>query len=604
MGSRARSTCDRPGEFPIPDAAVEELEVRGWLAKDWVAQPPLVITPAPSADKRDRGFTAGCSFDVERVDRVCRAFSALPHIKGRWRGRPLRLEPWQLVYLVGPVFGWVAPNEDDELVRVIRSVWEEVPRKNGKTTQASGTGLVLLAADGEPGPEVYAAAAAREQAGQVFEPAKQMALQSSALRGKVKPLTNLLRCPGNGGIFRVLSKRDDVAHGLNVSGAVIDEVHVHRSRLLIDAIETGTAARLQPLVWFITTADDGSMTTIYAEKHDLIVNLALHAVDPDPSTFGAIWAAEEGDDPFDVATMRKANPNLGVSVPLAYLQKEATKARNTPSYRPTYERLHLNLRRSQIVRWFDMRRWDWNAGLSVDRSDLRGRDCYGGLDLSTTEDFTAWALVFPNDNVRVWLPEENRNIERPGLDVLVRLWIPEAAVARRKDMRATLEQWARDGWIRITEGDVIDYTVVEQEIGQDAEQFNIAEFAYDPWQAENLRQRLLDGGLEGWKCPQTIQSLAGPSAELERLLGVGGWHHGGNPALGWMASNAVARRDAEGRLKPDRKHSPEKIDGIVASVMAVAAAMRVHEDAMPAPATGRAVGDDGPVLRPSGRLKI
>lgn len=604
MSPRALSTCDRPGTFPIPDAAVEQLEQRGWLSDGWEATPPLVVTPAPSGDRRDRNYVKGCSFDLERVDRVCRAFAALPHIKGRWRGRPLRLEPWQLLYLVGPVFGWVAPNDDGELVRVIRAVWEEVARKNGKTTQASGTGLVLLAADGEPGPEVYAAAAARDQATQVFEPAKQMALQSSALRGKIKPLTNVLRCPGNGGIFRVLSKRDDVAHGLNVSGAVIDEVHVHRSRLLIDAIETGTGARLQPLVWFITTADDGSTTTIYAEKHDLVVNLAHGAVDPDPSTFGAIWAAEETDDPFAEATMRKANPNLGVSVSLSYLQKEATKAKNTPSYRPTYERLHLNLRRSQIVRWFDMHRWDWNAGAMIDRGELRGRDCYGGLDLSTTEDFTAWALVFPNPAIPVWLPDEQRTVERPGLDVLVRLWVPEAAVARRKDMRATLDQWARNGWIRITEGDVIDYAVVEQEIGQDAELFNIAEFAYDPWQAENLRQRLLDGGLEGWKCPQTIQSLAGASAELERHLGLGTWHHGGNPAVSWMASNAVARRDAEGRLKPDRKNSPEKIDALVASVMAVAAEMRLHEESMPPPATGQAVGDERSVLRPPGRLKL
>lgn len=603
MSRSRRSTSDRAGRFPIPDDAVVELERRGWLAKGWEAVPPLVLTPPPSGDKRDRNFVEGCRFDVGRVDRVCRAFASLPHIKGRWRGRPLRLEPWQLLYLKAPVFGWVAPNDDGVDVRVVREVWEEVPRKNGKTTDASGTALVLLAADGEPGPEVYAAASARDQAGQVFEPAKQMALGSPALRGKVKPLVNVLRCPGNGGIFRVLSKRDDVAHGLNVSGAVIDEVHVHRSRLLIDAVTTGTGAREQPLVWFITTADDGSLTTIYAEKHDLIMNLARGAVDPDPSTFGAIWAAEEGDDPFAESTMRKANPNLGVSVPLSYLQKEATKARNTPSYRPTYERLHLNLRRSQVVRWFDMGRWDWNAGATIDRDDLRGRECYGGLDLSTSEDFAAWLLVFPDDRLRVWLQDENRTVQRAGVDVLARLWIPEAAVARRKDIRQTLEMWAAEGWITITDGDVIDYETVEQEIGQDAELFNVREFAYDPWQAENLRQRLLDGGLEGWKCPQTMGSLSGPSTELERLLGLGVLHHGGNPALSWMASNAVARRDAEGRLRPDRRSSPEKIDGIVALVMAIAAQSRPHEAALPPPATGVAATSDGS-LRSTGRLNL
>jgi phage terminase large subunit-like protein len=598
--AKATSTSSR---FPIPEWAVADLLERGVIDTTDVVH-PMVITPAPSDDRKSKHYVEGAFFDVDEVARVCRVLSAQKHIKGRWRGKPLKPAAWQVLFIIAPVFGWRTVNESGRSVRIIRDVWIEIPRKNGKSTLASGLAIVLLVADREPGAEVYAAAGSKEQAGQVFEPAKAMVQSSTRLRGKIKTLTSVLRVPATGSIFRVLSKLADVAHGLNVSGAVIDEVHVHKSRDLIDAIETGTGAREQPLVIFITTADDGKRTTIYAEKRQAIEDLADDRGDSAVESFGLIWAAPEGEDPFIAETIAKANPNMGISVTMADTLRQARKAQVRPSFMPTYERLYLNRRRADVARAINMVRWDRSGEpaftLPEIRKRMRDRECYGGLDLSTTEDFTAWALVFPEQFEFEGEPEP---VE--GLVVIPRLWIPRAAVERRKAMRSTLEVWAEAGWITITEGDVVDYEVIEAGIGADAEAFNIKEFSYDPWQAENLRQRLTSGGLVGWKCGQTMANLSGPTAELERLYLLEVLWHGGNPALAWMASNVVARPDRNGRWKPERDLSAEKIDGIAAVIGGIAAQIRERDAALPAPASAKAAGAENTDLyRPSGRLDI
>lgn len=596
MGTLSSTSDWSELRLPIPEWAVVELVELGVVDPEERVQPPSIATPAPSDDPASRQFVPGAFFDVAEVARVVKALCALQHIKGRWRGKPLRPSAWQVLYVIAPVFGWRVGDR-----RVIRSAWIEVPRKNGKSTLASGLGIVLLVADREPGAEVYAAAGSKDQAGQVFEPAKAMVTASPALRGKIKPLSSLLRVPATGSIFRALSKLGEVAHGLNVSGAIVDEVHVHKSRDLIDAIETGTGARDQPLILYITTSDDGKRTTIYAEKRDEIEALAADRGDPAPRTYGVVWTAPEGMDPFSIEAIEHANPGLGISVREEDLQAAAAKAQRLPSFMPTYERLHLNRRRSNVVRAIDMVRWDRSGEPeftpSSIRRQLRDQVCFGGLDLSTTEDFAAWSLVFPHTF------EVDEDLV-DGLIVVPRLWIPEAAVERRKTMRSTLEVWAKDGWITITPGDVIDFATIETDIGADAEAFQIREFAYDPWQAENLRQRLIDGGLVGWKCSQTMAQLSGPTMELERLYQLGALHHGQNPALAWMASNVVAKPDRNGRWKPEREASAEKIDGIAATVSAIAAQIRERPKALPAPATAKAAGQGNDFFRPTGRLNI
>lgn len=580
MGS-LRSTEDWSAlKLPIPEPAVHELVERGYIDPDQDLIPPMVVTPTPSMDKKSKHYHPGAYFDVDEVCRVIDALRALRHTKGRrWANRPLNPDGWQVLWIVAPVFGW----KNAAGLRIIRDVWVEVPRKNGKSTLISGLLIVLLLADRELGAEVYAAAASVEQAGQVFEPAKAMMLASPATRGKVKPLARVVRAPKTGGIFRVLSKLADVAHGLNVSGAGVDEVHVHKSRDLIDAIETGTGGREQPLIFFITTSDDGQRTTIYAEKHDEIEALADDRGDPDHEHYGVIWAAPEGLDPFELDTIRQANPGIGITVSEEYLLGKARKAQRTPSFMPTYERLHLNRRRRATVRAIDMTKWDAGGDpeLTIEqlRRRLRDRECYGGLDVATTEDFAAWALVFPD--VFEGFDDEGEAVEVEGCWVLPRLWVPRAAVERRKAMRNTLEMWAEAGWVTIHEGEVVDFDDMEADIGKDAEAFRIGELAYDPWQAEALRQRLLDGGLVGWKCGQTMERLSPATQEIDRLLLLEGIRHGGNPVLAWMASNVVAKRDAHGRWKPEKELSAEKIDGFTAFAQGVAAWRRVDRKAPP-----------------------
>lgn len=593
---------DNDGRLPIPKWAALELVDRGLLNPAAELVPPLFITPTPAEDRRAKHYEAGAWFDVDAVAKVVRALRGLRHTKGRrWAGKPLDPEAWQVLWVVAPIFGW----KNAAGLRIVRKAWIEIPRKNGKSTLASGLAIVLLVADGELGAEVYSAATTTSQARQVFEPAKQMAIGSPHLRGKVKPLADLLRVPRTGSFFRVLSRVADAAHGLNVHGAVVDEIHVHRDRALIDAIETGTGAREQPLVVLITTSDDGKKHTPYDEQRGEIEALVSDLGEPDHSTYGAIWTAPEGLDPFVLETIRMANPGIGVTVSEEYLLKQARRAQRSPAYMPVFERLHLNRRRRAEKLAVDMARWelcnDPAMSLTAARRELRDREAFGGLDLSTTEDFTAWCVVVPD-----LFTIAGEEVE--GAWVLPRLWVPRAAVERRTTMRSTFELWQNEGWITITDGDVVDYDRLEADIGEDAEAFRISEFAFDPWQAEMLRQHLLDGGLAGWKCGQTMERLAPATQEFDRLLGLGAFRFLGNPALAWMASNVVAKGDAQGRWKPEKSKASEKTDGFMALTMALASWRRPDRERHRPPATARAAGaedaDPADLYRPTGPLDI
>jgi phage terminase large subunit-like protein len=356
--------------LPAPLSALLELGLTLEQVEQAARQRPLVV--AHQADKAE-----GATFDVARVKRALKALSAFRHTKGRWAGLPLSLTggglaPWQVVWIIAPVFGWVRyDDEAGQVVRVVRAVWVEIPRKNGKSTIIAGVLNVLFVADDEPGAEVYAAAASLEQAGRIYDDAKRMILTAAAARKRVEILKAVMRDRTRQGIFRVLSRVAETAHGLNVSAAGIDEIHVHKSRALIDAIETGTGARAQPLVIFITTADEAVEGSIYDEKHAYTEKVSSGIVD-DPSHYGVIWAAEDTDDPHDEATWRKANPGLGVSPTLAYIRKESEKARTTPSYFPTFCRLHLNRRTRAQRRLIDLKKWG-DAGGIVDLARLK--DC-------------------------------------------------------------------------------------------------------------------------------------------------------------------------------------------------------------------------------------
>lgn len=553
-------TTPSTASLPVPRDALLELGLTDEQIDDALAHAPLVV--AFQADQK-----AGAWFEVERVRKALRALAAFKHTKGRWAGVRLRLgeglDPWQVVWVIAPVFGWVYHDaEIDAVVRVIRAAWVEVPRKNGKSTLSSGISNILLLADGEAGAEVYNAAGSTTQAARVFDDAKRMLATSPVARKRVEPLKEVVRVPRTGSILRVLSRVAETAHGLNVSGAVVDEVHTLRlRRALVEAIETGVGARDQPLVLFITTADEAEDGTIYDEKHGYTRNVA-NGIVKDPTHYGVIWAAEDGDDPFADATLAKANPGAGKSPTWAYLRREAEKAKSTPSYFPTYCRLTLNLRRREQSRWIDVDRWDLLDG-AIDRTGLRGRRAWGGLDLSAVSDFTAWvALVEAN---------------RPGaeVDLLARFWVPGDRVEDlQRQLMVPLDRWIEQGFVTATDGDVIDYSSVKSAVIGDCRHFDMQRVSYDRMFAGQLVQELDEelSGVEIAPVAQTFMGLSPASKELERLIGAQALRHGGNPVLRWMASVVEVKKDDADNIrpvKPDRKKSSTRIDGIQAAVTAL-----------------------------------
>jgi phage terminase large subunit-like protein len=544
-----------PDSLPVPYEALIELGMTDEEIRDAWERRPLVN--AMQAHARE-----GAYFSVEHAARALKAIESFKHTKGRWGNSPLKLQTWQKVWVVFPIFGWLWYDPEVERdVRVIRSVWIEVPRKAGKSTLSSGIGLALLLADREVGAEVYAAAGSLEQARRVYEDAKRMAETSKAVRGRVEILRNVLRVPRTGGVFRALSKIAETAHGLNVSGAIIDEVHVHKSRDLVDAIETGTGARDQPLIVFITTADEGEEGSIYDEKHTYTRRVAEGVV-TDPGHYGVIWAAPEDADPFAEETWRRANPGLGVSPSLSYLRREAEKAKSTPSYFPTFCRLSLNRRMRSSIRWLPMPLWDANAGM-VDEKKFRYRRAWGGVDLSAVSDLSAWVLAV-----------ESR---QPGveLELVSRFWLPEERVDELEaQVQMPLRQWAREGWLTLTEGDAIDYGTIEKQIIADCRRLNVQRVSYDRMFAGQLVQRVdqKTKGVDVVPVAQTYLGMSPGSKELERLLREGRVKHGGNPILRWNAACVEIYADGNDNIrprKPDRHQSKARIDGIAAAVMAL-----------------------------------
>jgi phage terminase large subunit-like protein len=562
-----RSTTDF---LPVPGDALLELGLTDEQIDEALERRPLVV--AFQADQHPDAW-----FDVDRVRKALKAIGAFRHTKGRWAGVSMRLgeglDPWQVVWVLAPIFGWVYHDaEIDRVVRVVRSAWIEIPRKNGKSTFASGISGVLLLADGEAGAEVYNAAGSTLQAGRVFEDAKRMILTSPAARKRVEPLKEVVRVPSSGGILRVLSRVAETAHGLNVSGGIIDEVHTLRlRRALVEAIETGTGARDQPLIIFITTADEAEEGTIYDEKHNYTRNVA-NGIVSDPGHYGVIWAADKNDDPFAEATWRKANPGLGKSPTLAYMRRESLKAQSSPTYLPTFLRLSLNRRERSQFRWLDLNKWD-ECGDPVDRAGLAKRRAWGGLDLSAVSDFSAWA---------VWVQSNKPGAE---LDLLTRFWVPgERVEDLERRLLVPLSKWISDGFVTATEGDVVDYGAIKQTIVGDCRHFDMQRVSYDRMFAGQMVQELDEDlrGVEIVPVAQTYVGLSPACKEVERLLGGKAFRHGGNPVLRWMASVVEVKNDGSDNIrpvKPNRRESSTRIDGIQAAVTAMDGLVRAPEAA-------------------------
>ncbi len=398
-----------------------------------------------------------------------------------------------------------------------------------------------------------------------------MMLASPRLNGRVRSLVDKVVVPANGGEFIwTTERRADGDHGGNVHGALVDELHVHKSPALLETLETGTGSRAQPLVVIFTTADEGNVGSVYDERRREVEQMALGSIDWDPTQYGAIWCLSETDDIYDEANWPKANPNLGVSKTWEYMRKQARKAQRTPSYRPTFERLDLGLRRKSDVTWFPM---DLFGGChhGADFDDLEGADVFGGVDLSAVDDFTALVWWAPGE-VRSPKFGDERAKWKDGGTVIARVWCTEAGIKRRPRMLRQLRQWADDGWLTITDGDAIDQAAVRRQLLEDAATFGrVRGIGFDPWNARGFAQELQDEhGMPMGEVPQTMKSLAAGSHRAEQLVLLRALATDGNPVFRWMMGNAVARRDSDNRVRPDKAKSGQKIDAVSAFVTAIA----------------------------------
>ena len=503
----------------------------------------------------EEGAGRGIWFDEAAALRACRFFSFLKHSKGEWAGTTIQLEPWQL-FNTWNLFGWRRADG----FRRFRTGYTEVARKNGKTTWAAGIGLYLMDADGEPGAEVYTAAVKRDQARIAHQEATRMVKSSPLLRKRIRVFKDNLHNEKTASKFEPLGRDADSTDGLNVQGAIVDEVHAHPNRDMWDVLETATGSRRQPLIVGITTAGFDRQSLCW-ELHEYSERV-LEGSHGDDSWFGAIYAVEPEDDPFDESVWRKANPNLGISVKLDDMRRLASKAQEMPSALNAFLRLRLNRWTQSITRWMPIDAWE-RCGAHVDADGLRGRTCYGGLDLSSTTDISALVWVFP--------PEGTGDV----FQVLCRFFIPEESMRERSRRdRVPYDSWVRQGLMTATPGNVIDYSYILAQIDEDAQRFDIAEIAFDRWGATRIVQDLEEGGLVVAGFGQGFASMSPPMKELEKLVLSGGIRHGGNPVLTWMAGNLVAREDPAGNIKPDKQKSTEKIDGMVSLIMGLDRAIR------------------------------
>lgn len=507
----------------------------------------------------DEGYT----YDADAAHKVRQFFeSYLTHYKAEWAGQRLNLEPWQYEDILAPVFGWYRPDG----TRRYREAYIEIPRKNGKTLIAAGVGLYLMLADDEPAAEIYAAATKKDQAKLCWSDAAQMVKMSQVLGSKVKVYRSNMHVLGTASKFEPLGADSSTLDGLNPHGTIIDELHAHKNRLVYDVLKTAYGSRRQPLTWIITTAGLFDPESIGWQKHEHAVRVLRGEVEDD-SFFAYIACADPEDDPFDEETWRKANPNYGVSVKEDYLAQQAEDAQKQPSFYNSFLRYHLNIWTQSESRWIDADKWAACGG-PIDVAELEGRQCWGGFDMSNTNDLTALALVFP--------PEDD-----PDGDwiLLVYHWCPADSAQERSQRDGVMyTNWIREGYIEATPGNVVDYSRVKAAIAQITEPYAMQELWYDPWNSSQLTLELADDyGLNTLPCRQGFVSLNEPSKEFERLVYSGRLRHGDNPVLRWQASHITVKTDPAGNIKPDKGASREKIDGLVAAVMAIGAAKKAQQ---------------------------
>jgi phage terminase large subunit-like protein len=507
------------------------------------------------------GAERGLRFDPDAAEKVIAFCSLLKHTKAEWNEMPFLLEPWQQ-FIIACLFGWKRSNG----YRRFRTAYLELPRKNGKSTLGSALALYMLFADGEASAEIYSAAADKTQAGIIFLPAKAMLEASPALlEEKPNIYQHTISVPSTHSFYRIVSADAKHQQGFNSHLILFDELHEQPTRDLWDVLASSMGARRQALMVAMTTAGY-DRNSICWEQHEYARQI-LEAITEDDSFFAIIYGAAEDDNMLDEGIWEQVNPNLGISVKREFLREEAQKAKSVPAYQNTFRRYYLNQWTSQQARWLDMEAWNV-CGEPFDEGLLTNGDCYGGLDLASESDLAAFVLDFPEEVEG----EDQRH------RWLAKFWIPGENIEQRmREHRVEYDVWIRDGLIQITEGNIIDYEVILRDIEALGLKYNIKEIAFDRWGATQVSTRLAQMGFSVVGFGQGMASMAAPTKELLRIVLGKRLEHGGNPVLKWNADNMVVDTDAAGNVKPNKKMSRQKIDGVVAGIMALSRAM-LHED--------------------------
>lgn len=497
-------------------------------------------------------------YDKGAADYAVAFIEALCHTKGTWAGKPFELIDWQ-EQIIRDLFGILKPNG----YRQFNTAYVEIPKKQGKSELAAAVAILLTCGDGEERAEVYGCAADRQQASIVFDVAADMVSMCPALAKRVKiqkSMKRMIYLPTNS-FYQVLSAEAYSKHGFNIHGVIFDELHTQPDRKLYDVMTKGSGdARMQPMYFNITTAgtDTNSICyEIHQKAKDIIAGRKI-----DTTFYPVIYGADEDEDWTSPEVWKKANPSLGITVGMDKVEVACESARQNPGEENAFRQLRLNQWVKQSVRWMPMEKWD-ECSFAVRPEDLEGRVCYGGLDLSSTTDITAFVLVFP--------PED----ETDKYHILPYFWIPEETMELRvKRDHVPYDIWQRQGFLETTEGNVVHYGYIEKFIEQLGEKYNIREIAFDRWGATQMVQNLEGMGFTVVPFGQGYKDMSPPTKELMKLTLEKKLAHGGHPVLRWMADNIFIRRDPAGNIKADKEKSTEKIDGVIATIMGLDRAIR------------------------------
>lgn len=490
----------------------------------------------------------------------------LKHTKGPEAGKPFHLSPYQQ-FTYYNIMAWKRYDNQDRVVRLIRTVYEKVARKNGKTAGLAGLGLYLQGFDNEEGPEIYVGATKEQQAKVLWEQAHQFVFKGHALRtGGYKNTQREIRTNFNTGFFRFLGGDSNTQDGLNPNFSILDEYHAHKTDGVREVLESAMGARLNPLTYLITTAGT-NIASVCKAYEDVCLDI-LKGIKKDDSTFIMMHDLDEGDDWQNPENWVKANPNLGVSVSMDYLNTEFTKAKNQPSKAPNFKTKHLNKWVDAPEIWIPNEIWMKNKVDSIPMEKFKKHGGYSAVDLSTTTDITV--------HVDLSNPDEDGNRYLQAY-----FFCPKDTIdARSKEDRVPYRAWMDAGLITATPGNRVDYDYIEDSVGNSFFSKNIVRVEFDKWNASQVMNNLQEKGVEVSEFSQAIATISFPTKQFEKLVYEGKIKHDGNPILQWMLSGCVIYRDANDNIKVHKGHSHagvKRVDGIVASIMALGGSIEIEE---------------------------